>query len=641
MGTPNNGINGTLATGLLGHWDFDGTLEDSSGNGRHMTASDTVFAVDKDAESARALSLNQWWGNAHTPNITNISQFSVSIWFYYSGNAHPLLGVDPGEKNSFHFHMDAASRLILGEQYIADIVVGWNHLVILHNKLLVNNVLVNSGFSTLEASVKIEIENNYGEGSVLVDELRVYDRDITLSESNEIYEMGVNYVRAPVLTPDGGTYAQNQTVSITGESDDEIRYTLDGTEPISTSNLYESEIIISETLTIKAKAFKKGAESRTVTKNYIINKGGEGMDVGMPKLDIIFKGLGVSAVARGSKGVAILIIKDDTNKTFDFVTYRSYADLTSTESAKYTADNLQYIKDALDGTPLKLIVARMDVAGTLADMLVKIRGIAPRNCWIGMAAGTTVDHDAIVSWVKSERTNNKKCYKAVVFNATAPDSLAIVNFANTSVVFADARSTQTGEKGVATLLGFFAGLPLTMSGIGKPLSYKFSSVIEPADNEAAVNAGKLVLYSEDGAVKVARAINSLQTTGQDVTDDMKFIIIVEAMDMIFTDIYETWNNYFKGKYKNFMTNQLLLIGAINSYFTGLANDLILDPLYENKTAIDTEKQRLANIPKYGEDVVNAWDDNKVMLMTVGTNVYLKANVKILNAFEDMALSIYM
>jgi len=362
--------------------------------------------------------------------------------------------------------------------------------------------------------------------------------------------------------------------------------------------------------------------------------------IGTPSINIIFKGLGVSAVSRGKKGVAILLIKDDTNKTFTFAEYRSSADLTSTEIAKYTATNLQYIKDALEGTPLKLIVARMDIAGVLADLLTAVRGKAPRNCWIGIATAATADHDALVSFVKAENTNNKKRYKALVFNATTPDHMHIVNFANAKVTFSDSRGQQTGEKAVSYLLGYLAGLPLTMSAIAKVLG-KFSNVEEPADLAAAVNLGKFMLYSEDGQVKVSRAVNSLVTTAQDVTDDMKFIIIIESMDLIFCDIYDTWNNSFKGKYKNYADNQLLLVGAIKAYFEGLENDLILDPNYDNTAEIDIEAQRLLNIPKYGEEVVNGWDDNKAMTMTVGTQVLLKGSIKILNATEDFTFNIFM
>ncbi len=85
---------------------------------------------------------------------------------------------------------------------------------------------------------------------------------------------------------------------------------------------------------------------------------------------------------------------------------------------------------------------------------------------------------------------------------------------------------------------------------------------------------------------------------------------------------------------------MLLIGAINSYFKALANDLLLDPNFNNKAMVDIEQQRLNNIPKYGEEV-KAWDDNKVMEMTVGTNVYLTGNIKILNAMEDFKFEIEM
>lgn len=363
-------------------------------------------------------------------------------------------------------------------------------------------------------------------------------------------------------------------------------------------------------------------------------------NIGLPSLDLFFKGLGASAVSRGSKGVAILIIKDDTDETFTFKEYASVADLTSIEAAKYTAGNLQYIKDALVETPKKLIVARMGTEDTFADLLTLIKGKAPRNCWIGIAEGLVADHDSLVSFVKAENTNNKKRWKVLAYKATTTDSIHIVNLYNDKVVFADTRGEQTGEKGISYLLGLYAGLSLDISAIAKTLSY-FTSVTEPADLEVAVNAGKLVLFNEDGVVKVARSINTLQTTGGNITDDMKFVLIVEEMDLIYTDVVDAWNGSYKGKYKNGMDNQLLLVGAINTYFKELENSQILDPNYSNVVSIDIEAQRLANIPKYGEETVNSWDDKQAMTMTVGTKVFLTASTKLLNAMEDFNFNIYM
>jgi hypothetical protein len=65
--------------------------------------------------------------------------------------------------------------------------------------------------------------------------------------------------------------------------------------------------------------------------------------IGMPELVITFKGLGVTAIKRGERGSASLIIKDVTSIE-TYVKYKTIADLTSEEIAKYTPENLQLIK---------------------------------------------------------------------------------------------------------------------------------------------------------------------------------------------------------------------------------------------------------------------------------------------------------
>lgn len=363
-------------------------------------------------------------------------------------------------------------------------------------------------------------------------------------------------------------------------------------------------------------------------------------DIGMPKIEIIFKGLGVSAVQRGNKGLAVLIVKDDTDQTFTFKEYRSIEDLTSEELEKYTEENAVAIKDALEGTPKKLIVARMDVEGVLADLLKDIKGKVEMNCWIAIADGTTEEQDDLVSFVKSNVKNNKKRYKGLTYKATTSDDIHVINNTNESIVFKDARGEQPGGKAIPHLLGYLAGLSLDMSAIAKPLQ-KFEKVVEPDDLDEAINNGEFILCNDEGEVRVARAVNSLITTGGDITDDMKFILITEVQDLIYTDIYTTWKKFYKGKYKNYLDNQMLLIGAINSYFAAIADELLLDPNFPNKSMVNVEHQRLANIPKYGEEEVGSWDDDKVMEMTVGTDVFLTANIKTLNAMEDFKFIISM
>lgn len=356
-------------------------------------------------------------------------------------------------------------------------------------------------------------------------------------------------------------------------------------------------------------------------------------NIGMPKVSITFSGLGSSAVQRGSRGIACIVIKDDTDKTFEFAEYKSIDELTSTEVAKYTTTNLTYINDVLLGGVNKVIVARMDTDGTLADTLATLK--TKSFDWVGLCEGETADHLALVTWVKAINASDNKKYKAVVYKTVA-DHDHIVNFTNTDVTFADTRGKVSGDKFVARLVGMLAGMPLNRSAI----SYTFTDLVavsEPEDLEASVNAGEFVLFNDEGDIKVARGVNSLTTIGEGVTDDFKYIMIIESQDLIYKDIMNTWKKFYKGVYKNSSDNQFLLISAINTYFDQLEISGLLDAKYNNVASIDVVQQRLANTSKYGEDEVATWDDAKVINMTVGTQVYLKANIKILNAMEDMAL----
>ena len=67
---------------------------------------------------------------------------------------------------------------------------------------------------------------------------------------------------------------------------------------------------------------------------------------------------------------------------------------------------------------------------------------------------------------------------------------------------------------------------------------------------------------------------------------------------------------------------------------------MLDNQYNNVAEIDVAKQRSALIGK-GVNEAEDWDDLKVKRNTVGSKVFLKGNVKILDAIEDLEFGITM
>lgn len=89
-----------------------------------------------------------------------------------------------------------------------------------------------------------------------------------------IYKIGtVTSVNTPTFIPSGGTYTTTIGVSITCSTPGAtIRYTLDGTTPDQNSTVYLSPITISNTTTIKAKAYRSDMEpSNIAIQTYIIS----------------------------------------------------------------------------------------------------------------------------------------------------------------------------------------------------------------------------------------------------------------------------------------------------------------------------------------------------------------------------------
>jgi hypothetical protein len=79
-------------------------------------------------------------------------------------------------------------------------------------------------------------------------------------------------VSTPVITGPDGTFFGEAEVSISGEEDASIYYTLDGTEPTANSTLYTEAFKIKETTTVKAIAIKGDDTSYVATKEFTAGK---------------------------------------------------------------------------------------------------------------------------------------------------------------------------------------------------------------------------------------------------------------------------------------------------------------------------------------------------------------------------------
>ena len=365
------------------------------------------------------------------------------------------------------------------------------------------------------------------------------------------------------------------------------------------------------------------------------------MAITMPKIEITFRQQATSLIARSERGVAILIVRDDTNKTF---THKQYSDLSALQADKalYTTDNFNAISDMLSFAPYQSHVFRLDTTGTLANTLAEISRTV-KTGWLAIAGQDETDGPALASWVKTQDNTKAKSYKAVVYDVTPlPDDMHIVNFVNESVTFTDDRGASEGVEYLPSLLAIFAVCNVTRGCTNYHCS-NLSYVEEVADNDAAVGAGKFILFNdEEGAVRIGQGINSLTTLdGNTKTEDMQFIETVEAMDLMRDDITSTFRSTYLGNYRNTRDNQMMFISAINSsYFAQLADELILDPDHNNAAAIDVTAQRNAWVAS-GKSEAADWDDDTVKATPYKRTVYLAGDVKILGSMTDLIFPITM
>ena len=362
------------------------------------------------------------------------------------------------------------------------------------------------------------------------------------------------------------------------------------------------------------------------------------MAITMPKIEITFRQQATSLITRSERGVAILIVRDDTNKSFS---HKQYADLSALEADKalYTADNYAAISDMLSFAPYQSHVFRLDTDGTLAETLAEISRTV-KTGWITIAGQDETDGPALASWVKTQAAKARN-YKCVVYDVTPlPDDMHVVNFVNESVTFADDRGASDGVEYLPSLLAI-AAVCNVVRGCTNYHCSNLLTVEEVADNDAAVGAGKFILFNdEDGAVRVGQGINSLTTLdGNTKTEDMQFIETVEAMDLMRDDITSTFRGNYLGTYRNTRDNQLLFIAAINSsYFRQLAQEDILDRNFANASSIDVESQRAAWVAS-GKAEAADWDEDKVKATPFKRSVYLVGNVKILGSMTDLIFPI--
>lgn len=370
------------------------------------------------------------------------------------------------------------------------------------------------------------------------------------------------------------------------------------------------------------------------------------MSIGLPTIDISFIQKAVTAIERSQRGVACVVLQDNTLSDNE-ITTMTYKYGSGLSADAYSEKNFEILQRCLLVAVYKLIVVSVPTGvefTSVQNVLEKIKYnyVCTTNSeW---------QQDLANYVVNQNRKSTGKKYIAMVANVSTADSMYVINLKNASV-FIEGHVDEKGDllaipmcEYLPRLVAVLSNLPMNRSctyyELEDVLSVDESFITVEQDIDYWINKGYLVLFSDEDVVKIARGVNSLTTFTSTETEDMRKIIIVESMNIILEDIHSAFKESYVGKYKNSYDNQCLLISAINTYFRRLAKDEILDSDFDNKCQIDIEAQRDAWMG-IGKTEAEDWDENKVKQMSFKSFVYLSGNIKILDAIEDLKFPITM
>lgn len=351
-----------------------------------------------------------------------------------------------------------------------------------------------------------------------------------------------------------------------------------------------------------------------------------------PKFTVDFKELAVLAIQRQQRG-AVVIILDDSTSEIDNVVYRGLGDVNPED---WTTANYKRLQLAFLGNPSKVIAIKAEKS--FADLQAKLN--LQSNYTLCYPEASATDITSLKNYLNAQRQANNYS-RAVFANATAPDASYIINFVSSGNITAkigDEAEEFTAGDWTARLAGALSGLASSRS----LTYYELPEIVKApisATPDADVAAGKLIILHQDGSYKFGRAVNSLTTLTDGVTEAFQKIRVVDIMDTIANDIVATFRLYYVGKYTNNFTNKNRFVGAINAYLKQLAAEGLLEAENDNEVAISYDKQK-AYLESKGIDT-STMTYIQILKANTGSKVLLDGVCSPTDAMEDLDLGMYL
>lgn len=286
-------------TNLEAYYSFDGNINDSSGNVKHLSVTTPTYTTDKDGKESKAGKLSGSFLNNATAtiNLNTSSSWSVSTWFKIttlSGSYQILFDIWDNTVLTFQFGTNADGvNLFTGRSSDINPFSGytagtWANIIFTFNYSTQTIKTYLNGLSIPIQSYVLKSASSKFDTLVInspslpiggaIDEFKIWSRELSADDIIRIYNLGVNDINFTVsnvrFSEKTGSYEDPFYLAMTTRTvGAKIYYTTDGTTPTESSTEYTEPIYIDSitNYTVKAKAFMSGYDpSDVTTETYII-----------------------------------------------------------------------------------------------------------------------------------------------------------------------------------------------------------------------------------------------------------------------------------------------------------------------------------------------------------------------------------
>ncbi len=351
-------------------------------------------------------------------------------------------------------------------------------------------------------------------------------------------------------------------------------------------------------------------------------------------MNVIFVAAARESIRRSERGIVGMILKETTVPEENPVNIYKAKDIPET----FSEANKEQIKLAMRGNdtvPRKIVVYVLPKSAENYEEALGYFEIHKVTWMCCPTVKTDGQEEQIVEWVKDQREHRNKV-KVVLPDNTANDE-GIVNYATSSVTIGE--KEYTPENMCARIAGLLAGTSSKISSTYAVLEEATACAkLDREALDAAVDAGKFVVFYDGEKVKVARGVNSLVSYKTGKSNPWKKIRVVEIMDMMHDDLVLLAEDNYIGKYPNTYDNKCLLISAIDAYFKEIARAGMIEN-YSIDLDVDKIREYIIKNKGVTRDEAEAMKDEEVKKQYTDEKVFLKAVVTIVDVMEDITLEI--